>query len=297
MSTNESPAFMEPVSDAQAVRVIAEVTRPVRERRRRADWATRIDYAVLLGLTASGLLCPQGPKLWYQAFAVAVVGLWSAVLSGAALVTFISERQTPRLQGVRRKPALIGREVKTTMLSAWVAAAFLAWPLARSWSGAPIGLVWSLADAGGGLLIFSQTFAALFVLDAWLYWKHRLLHTRMLFAFHREHHAYRDPTAFAGFAVGPVEAVLTFWPMVLLAMPEAIHYAPLYFSLVAGFVLLNLYLHCGVSVRVFEAILPRFWLNTSVFHNRHHANAEVNFGEAFTIWDRLCGTRESAPRA
>jgi sterol desaturase/sphingolipid hydroxylase (fatty acid hydroxylase superfamily) len=34
-----------------------------------------------------------------------------------------------------------------------------------------------------------------------------------------------------------------------------------------------------------------------VFHNRHHANAEVNFGEAFTIWDHVCKTREEDKRA
>lgn len=297
MSTSDSqPSLLGRVSDEQAVRVIAEATDHARATRRRADWPSRINYAVVLGLTASGVLCPQGPAIWYQAFVLALLGLWCAVLGAAALVTFVSERQSPRLQGPRRKPALIAREIRTTMISAWVAAAFLAWPLARLWSGQPIGLVWNLAEAGGGLLIFSQTFAALLVLDAWLYWKHRLLHTRMFFAFHREHHAFRDPTAFAGFAVGPVEAVLTFWPIVFLAIPEAIHYGPLYFALVGGFVLLNLYLHCGVSVRLFEGTLPRLFLNTSVFHNRHHANAEVNFGEAFTIWDHLCGTREGEPR-
>ena len=37
-------------------------------------------------------------------------------------------------------------------------------------------------------------------------------------------------------------------------------------------------------------------MNTSVFHNRHHANAEVNFGEALTLWDRLCRTREEDGR-
>jgi lathosterol oxidase len=130
------------------------------------------------------------------------------------------------------------------------------------------------------------------VLDAWLYWKHRLLHTRWLFPLHRAHHAYRDPTAFAGFAVGPVEAFLTFWPVVLWAHPRAAHWVPLYYGLVAAFVLLNFYLHCGVGSRLLEATLPRLSINSSAFHNRHHANADVNFGEALTLWDRLCRTRE-----
>jgi lathosterol oxidase len=79
-----------------------------------------------------------------------------------------------------------------------------------------------------------------------------------------------------------------------VSLPEAPHYAPVYFSLVGSFVALNFYLHCGVASAVLEAALPRLFVNTSAFHNRHHANADVNFGEAFTIWDHLLSTREGA---
>ncbi len=291
MSTNDSPSLLAPVSDAQALGVIAEVSGASQKARKRGDWATRVDIAVVVGLTLSGLLCPQGPLVWYRALLSSFIGIAAAVLAGAGLVTWLSERRSDRLQGPRRKPALIAHEAQVTAVAAWIASSLLAWPLARLWSGEPTGLVWDLEQAGGGPLIFAQTFASLFVLDAWLYWKHRLLHTRFFFRFHREHHTFRDPTAFAGFAVGPVESLLTFWPIVLMAIPEAIHYGPLYLSLVIGFVVLNLYLHCGVTVRALEAVLPPLLFNTSAFHNRHHANAEVNFGEAFTIWDRLCKTR------
>lgn len=188
------------------------------------------------------------------------------------------------------------RGVRDTALAAWIAACLLAWPLARMHAGERTGLVWSLAEAGGAARVILQTAGAVLALDAWLYWKHRLLHTRWLFPFHRAHHVYRNPTALAGFAVGPVESVLTFWPVVLVAVPEAVHWAPLYFALVGGFVLLNFYLHAGVASRLLEATLPRLYVNTAVFHNRHHANAEVNFGEAFTLWDHLCATREDARR-
>ncbi len=258
-------------------------------RRDAADW---IDGAVVVALTASGLLCPEGPRLWYEALAAGFAGIAGAVLGGAAVVTWLCERRSGRLQGPRRRPALLARGFRDTAIAAWIAACFLAWPLARMWSGAPTGLVWTLAAAGGAPRTLAQTAAALLALDAWLYWKHRLLHTRLFFPFHRGHHVYRDPTALAGFAVGPVESVLTFWPIVLVAIPRAIHYAPLYFALVGSFVLLNFYLHCGVTSRLLELLLPRLFVNTSAFHNRHHANADVNFGEAFTIWDRLLGTHE-----
>jgi lathosterol oxidase len=256
--------------------------------------AEGIDAALCVALPAVGILCPQGWRAFYGSLAVGFAGIAGAVLAGAGVTTVFCERAQHRLQGKRRGSALVLRGARDTALAAWVAACLLAWPLARVSAGVPTGLVWSLDAAGGALRVAVQTVGAVLALDAWLYWKHRLLHTRWLFSFHRAHHGYRDPTAFAGFAVGPLEALLTFWPVVLVALPAAIHWAPLYFALVGGFVLLNFYLHCGVGSPLLEATLPRLFVNTSAFHNRHHANADVNFGEAFTIWDRLMKTREGA---
>lgn len=283
--SSPAPSPLAPVADAHAAAYASG-------RRRRLDLGTIIDALVLCAVTLAGLFSPVGPLAFYEALAVGFAGIATVVLVGAGLVTLVAERRSDRLQGVRRAPALVARGVRDTSIAAWVAACLLAWPLSRLMNGLPTGLTWSLEAAGGPLRAVLQTLIALVVLDAWLYWKHRLLHTRWLFPFHRGHHGYRDPTAFAGFAVGPVESVLTFWPVVIWAHPLAVHWAPLYFGLVIAFVALNFYLHCGVSSRVLEATLPRVLLNTSRFHNRHHANAEVNFGEALTLWDRLCRTRE-----
>jgi sterol desaturase/sphingolipid hydroxylase (fatty acid hydroxylase superfamily) len=286
--------LLAPVPDAQVAALVG-VERPgpgPSRPRPSAAWAARVDATVVAALTASGLLCPQGPRLFYTSLLAGFAGIATFVLTGAALVTWFSERRPDRLQGPRRRPSLALRGARDTALAAWVAACLLAWPLARLEAGAPTGLTWQLAEAGGATRVLLQTAGAVLVLDAWLYWKHRLLHTRWLFPFHRAHHVYRDPTAYAGFSVGPVESLLTFWPVVIWAHPKALHYAPLYFGLVAAFIFLNFYLHCGIASRLLEGVLPRLFVNTSAFHNRHHANAEVHFGEALTLWDHLCGTRE-----
>lgn len=292
MSNARPSSVLAPVPDAQVAAGLGADGRaaPASRRRGPAFW---VDAAVVAGVSLAGLACPEGARLWYEALVVGFAGISAFVLGGAALVTFFAERREGRLQGPRVRPALIARGFRDTALAAWIAACLLAWPLARLWSGAPTGLIWSIDEAGGAVRVIAQTFAGVLVLDAWLYWKHRLLHTRALFGFHRAHHVYRDPTAFAGFAVGPVESLLTFWPIVLVAIPQAVHYAPLYFGLVASFIYLNFYLHCGIGSRLLEATLPRLGVNTSAFHNRHHANAEVNFGEALTIWDHLCRTTET----
>ncbi|APR81199.1 Sterol desaturase family protein [Minicystis rosea] len=298
MPPSNAPSFLAPVSDDQVVAGLAEEARGPQPTRRRSSgaWATWVEGAVVVGLTVSGLFASVGPRLFYLSLLGGFVAIAGSVLTGAAIVTWISERRPVRLQGPRRKPALALRGARDTALAAWVAASLLAWPLSRLEAGLPVGLTWSIEEAGGAPRAVLQTLAGVLVIDAWLYWKHRLLHTRWLFPFHRGHHVYRDPTAFAGFAVGPVESLLTFWPVVVWAHPKAVHWVPLYFGLVGGFVLLNFYLHSGVASRFLEATLPRLYVNTSAFHNRHHANAEVHFGEAFTLWDHLCRTRESDPR-
>lgn len=264
-----------------------------------SDRYFQAELATLAALTAGGLLSPTGAAPFYISLAIGFGGIAAVVLGAAALVTLAAEARPTRLQGPRRRPPLIARGVRDTAVAAYVAAALLAWPLARVRVGLPTGLTWSLARAGGALTLAWQLFVALIVLDAWLYWKHRVLHTRLLFGFHRLHHVYRDPTAFAGFAVGPVEALLTFWPVVLVALPQTPHYAPVYFTLVAALILFNLYLHCGVAVGLFEAILPRLLINSSAHHNRHHANADTHFAEALTLWDHLLrtGARESVVKA
>jgi lathosterol oxidase len=293
----DARSFLAPVPDARVRDGLVEAA-PGGPRRRTAAWAAWVDGAVVAALTASGLACPQGPRLFYASLVGGFASIAGSLLVGAALVTWFCERRPDRLQGPRQRPALVLRGARDTALAAGVAACLLAWPLARLEAGVPVGLTWSLALAGGPARTFLLTAAAVVVLDAWLYWKHRLLHTRWLFPFHRAHHGYRDPTAFAGFAVGPVESLLTFWPVLIWAHPLAVHWAPLYLGLVVAFVLLNFYLHCGVASPLLEGALPRGLLNTSAFHNRHHANAEVNFGEALTLWDRLCRTREQdGPRA
>ena len=255
-----------------------------------ADRARIVDAMVPIGLTAIGVMHPESPATWLACLGLAFAVLAGVVLGGAFIVMLIAARVGTRIQGPRVRPARIAAEAFETTRAMYVAACLAAWPLAQWRLGHETGMVWSL-DGHTWWLIALQTFFGVLVIDAWLYLKHRLLHTRWLFPFHRAHHAFRDPTPFAGFAVAPVEAVMTFWPILILCIPAATHWAPLYFALVLGFIGLNFYLHCGVTWRVAEGTLPRVFLNTSAFHNVHHSHVKVNFGEALYLWDRICRTR------
>lgn len=251
-----------------------------------------IDGALPFGLTALGFLHPESVTVWFQSLVASFAAVAGVVLGGAGVTHLLSLRFGQRIQGPRVKPAPIAREAFETARCMYVVACLMAWPVARWRLGHPMGLTWTLDGAtGGAARVILQTLAGIVVLDAWLYWKHRLLHTKWMFGFHKAHHAFRDPTPFAGFAVAPVEALLTFWPLLLVGIPEATHWGPLYFPIILGFVCLNFYLHCGVTLGWVEATLPRLYLNTSAFHNVHHARANTHFGEALYLWDAICGTR------
>ncbi|MCA9697173.1 MAG: sterol desaturase family protein [Myxococcales bacterium] len=260
-----------------------------------AEW---FDFALPFLLTAAGLLHPESPATWFACLAFAFMCIAGTLLGGAGVVTLLSKRFGKRIQGTRKKPAPMLDEALETARASWVAASLAAWPLAQWRLGHPTAMILDLEAAGltPGMVVL-QTVFGLIVMDAWLYWKHRLLHTRPFFVFHKKHHSFRDPTPFAGFAVGPVESLLTFWPILILCIPAATHWAPLYFGLVLGFVNLNFYLHCGVTLGWIEAVVPKTGLNTSAFHNVHHSHAVVNFGEAMTVWDRICKTRLEDQRA
>ena len=108
--------------------------------------------------------------------------------------------------------------------------------------------------------------------------------------FHKFHHTFHNPSTFAGFAIHPVEAVITFCPIILMVVPALGLYLPLHLMSLVPFGLLNLYLHCGYAIPMLERALPRLWVNTSVWHNKHHEVSVAHFGEMLTIWDLYMGT-------
>ncbi len=142
--------------------------------------------------------------------------------------------------------------------------------------------------------IFSIVFL-LFLHDAYFYWFHRLMHTKLLMnKVHRLHHRSTDPTSFTGYAFHPWETIIEFavLPLIVFILPVHI-YVFLIWQLIV--LLYNIYAHLG-----FE-IMPKFWVtnpitkyfNTPTNHNQHHSKFNYNFGLFFNIWDRLMKTHYS----
>lgn len=253
-------------------------------------WAPFIDWAIVILFFSSGLLHPSVSDyydVFWKIFLIITVPLFTLCF----LLYRFSEKYGKRIQGPRNKIAPIAQEAFGTGRAMFVVSCMVAWPAGLYQAGFPTGLAWTLEEMGlSWWAAIIQMYLGIVAIDAMTYWKHRLLHTKLFFPFHKHHHSFRDPTPFAGFAVGPFETLLTFWPLLLICFPIAKHFAPLYFTAIISFVLLNLYLHAGVTFKWLEIVLPKIGLNSSAWHNIHHSDVNTNYGEVSYYWDKLCKT-------
>jgi len=237
------------------------------------------------------------PLLWLRCFAelsaVLVAGILTAAGIAEALYAALGRPLQPQKAPSSKLRLWEALESARAMV---VFSTFAAWPRYLLVLGRPTAFVWSLAEAQPeaptSLLLYAVKLVAVTLLvDFYMYSKHRLLHTRALHRFHRGHHAFHNPTPFASFAVAPVEAALTFCPVLLLCLPQAPIWAHAYGAWTGAFVALNLYLHAGYELAPFETMLRLVGLNSSAFHNVHHScGGSRNFGELMYVWDSLLGT-------
>ena len=256
--------------------------------------AAIIDWVIVAAAFLSGLLHPS-PQVFYTSMAEIFLCIIIPLMGGSYALYLFSERNGKRIQGVRRTAPPIGREAFGTTRAMFIVSCMAAWPVGLYRLGLPTGFAFTLQEMGlTWWMVILEMYLGIIAVDALTYWKHRFLHTRLFFPFHKHHHSFRDPTPFSGFAVGPLETILTFFPLLFICFPEAKHFVPLYLTAIVGFVALNLYLHCGVTFTWLEKILPGTGLNSSAWHNVHHSDVNVNFGEVSSIWDKLCKTSREA---
>ncbi len=144
-----------------------------------------------------------------------------------------------------------------------------------------------------GWLWFWVSFAIVMLFhDAYFYWMHRTIHSRSLYRrVHLVHHRSTNPTPWAAFAFHPFEAALEALGIVLVPFFLPVHVGVLGLAMLVMTVY-NAYGHLGFELypRGFAAHPIGRWINTSVSHNQHHAEAKTNYGLYFLWWDRWFGT-------
>ena len=129
--------------------------------------------------------------------------------------------------------------------------------------------------------------AFLMFTDCLIYWIHRFLHSPFLYKnVHKGHHKWKVPTPFASHAFHPVDGWLQSLPY---------HIYPFFFPLhkvlyLVLFVFVNVWtisIHDG-DYRVPQLLKP--FVNGSAHHTDHHLYYLYNYGQFFTLWDRIGGS-------
>ena len=123
--------------------------------------------------------------------------------------------------------------------------------------------------------------------DCIIYWIHRFLHHKYLYMYiHKPHHWWKVPTPFASHAFHPIDGFLQSLPYHIYPFIFPLHKV-VYLVL---FVFVNFWtvsIH-DADYRVPDLLKP--FINGSAHHTDHHLYYKYNYGQFFTLWDRLCGS-------
>ncbi|MFM9966937.1 MAG: sterol desaturase family protein [Burkholderiales bacterium] len=134
-------------------------------------------------------------------------------------------------------------------------------------------------------------FVALVVADSFfMYWEHRLMHTRFLWEIHKVHHAATDFNGINSFRVHPIEGVVG---MPFRAIPAAL--LGIRPDVLVAFSLLNTVYQIAVHSRLDwgRGWLGRYLIINPSRHQIHHSSEQRYWDKNFsvlTIYDRLFGT-------
>ncbi|KAJ8957184.1 hypothetical protein NQ318_007746 [Aromia moschata] len=123
--------------------------------------------------------------------------------------------------------------------------------------------------------------------DYCTYWLHRIYHLPFLYKwFHKLHHKYKQPTAFATTAIHPFESLHIQMTLVLPLFVVPLHWCPFY--IVALYTYYHGIIdHSGIN---FKSYWWQPWQPDAIFHDNHHQYFHVNFAFNIEIWDKIHGT-------
>ncbi|XP_061165170.1 lathosterol oxidase-like [Saccostrea echinata] len=140
--------------------------------------------------------------------------------------------------------------------------------------------------AGWCSILFSIVSFILFT-DACIYWIHRFLHHKLIYKYiHKDHHRWKIPTPFASHAFHPLDGFLQSCPYHIYPFLFPLHKV----TYLCLFVFVNIWtvsIHDG-DYRVPGLLKPL--INGSAHHTDHHLFYNYNYGQFFTLWDRIGGS-------
>lgn len=204
------------------------------------------------------------------------------VMSGFSyLIVFVALRRRlgflhppDRRENLRAIRTALGSILGNVLVTAPIVWAMLHGHARLYFSVADHGLVWLLASP---LLVLAVTESA-------IYWIHRGLHVPWVYArFHRQHHAFRRPTSWVSNAFHPLDSFVQALPYHLCPFLFPLH-VDVYIAMLALVMVWTVLIHDRTAVWRHPAI------NHTERHTIHHWYNKYNYGQFFTLWDKIGGT-------
>jgi sterol desaturase/sphingolipid hydroxylase (fatty acid hydroxylase superfamily) len=234
---------------------------------------------------------PVSPDSWPQRIGefAALFGLVYAVTLGIMAVTgftvmALNRRHPERRIQTRRSSRTPAQDIKASLAPLATTSLCLSIGLFaqyEGWAPAPWRMSWWSIPVSIAALIVLQ--------DAWFYWTHRLLHTRRLYRFHKQHHLNTAPSILASDDSTVVDTLFahTFYALVVFVVPVpalilVIHRVVDQVSGMIG--------HAGFEHFASPSARAPWPMICTVFHDQHHQFFVANYGIYTSMWDRLCGT-------
>jgi lathosterol oxidase len=127
----------------------------------------------------------------------------------------------------------------------------------------------------------------LVVTETLIYWIHRALHHPLLFrTLHAKHHEFRMPTPLVSVAFHPLDSFLQALPHHLCLFLFPVHVG-VYVAFLTFVTVWAVLIHDRVTWFPFGLV------NYTGHHTAHHLHVRCNYGQFFTLWDRIAGTYRS----
>ncbi|WP_439493713.1 sterol desaturase family protein [Bosea sp. (in: a-proteobacteria)] len=223
-----------------------------------------IEFLTLLGLVVAGVVV-----------VMLVVGGFFEILNARH-----PERRIQKDRVNRRKWKEL-RQAPVSIVTLSACFAFGLFAQQQGWALIPLDLSWW---SGPLMLLVSVV-----LYDAWFYWFHRLLHSRLFYRFHALHHKSVAPTVWSNHHESFMEALLNqaYYALIvfILPIPWQILIMQKLYDQVSG--MLG---HAGFEHFASPAGRAPWPLASTVFHDQHHGAFRFNYGHTFSLWDRCMGT-------
>lgn len=144
-------------------------------------------------------------------------------------------------------------------------------------------IYWETDKYGLFYLLVGSPLLFLAFSDTCIYWIHRALHHRLLYApIHKLHHRYKETTPFSAYSFHPLDGWLQGLPYHLFIFVFPMHHITYFLSLaIVGLWTINI--HDRVTLK-----LP--FVNGAAHHTVHHTGFNYNYGQYFVFWDKLGGS-------